>query len=135
MRSQLETDMRTAELFRSCANEHVAAAAMACVGGALHRRVSEAARGAGLTSGALVARLVADFDRKASPRRRKSLEKSMTRHQTPILAGLRLVVESALEGAWDHAESRSPAALRAGAPWPHAAALRPEETPVKRLHS
>jgi hypothetical protein len=99
--------MRTTELFRSCANEHVAAAAMACIGGKLHKRVEVAARDAGLSNGAYVAQLVADYDRKASPRRRKYLEKGMGSDPMPILAGLRHVVESALEGEWDVAVSKS----------------------------
>ena len=99
--------MRTTELFRSCANEHVAAAAMACIGGRLHKRVEVAARRAGLSNGAYVARLVADYDRKASPGRRKHLEKGMVCGPMPILAGLRHVVESALEGEWDVAAASS----------------------------
>src|SRR5208282_6132950 len=101
--SKPEKFMRTNELFRSCANEHVAAAALACIGGPLEKRVAVAARRAGLSSGAFVARLVADYDRKASPMRKKSLEKGMFRNQMPILAGLRHVVQVALEGAWDNA--------------------------------
>jgi hypothetical protein len=101
--SKTEKFMRTTELFRSCANEHVAAAAMACIGGALERRVAVAARRAGLPVGAYVTRLVADYDRMASPRRRKSLERGMDLHDMPILAGLRHVVHTALEGAWDMA--------------------------------
>jgi hypothetical protein len=101
--------MRTTELFRSCANEHVAAAAMACIGGALERRVAAAARRAGLSPGAYVTRLVADYDRKAGPRRRKSLEQGMVRHDMPILAGLRHVVHTALEGAWDIAGPKADA--------------------------
>jgi hypothetical protein len=96
--------MRSNELFRSCANEHVAAAALACIGGALHRRVMAAARRAGLSSGAYVANLLADYDRKASPRRRNHLEQGMMRQPMPILAGLRHVVESAMDGEWDVAQ-------------------------------
>ncbi len=109
--------MRTAELFRTCANEYVAAAALACIGGRLERRVAAAAHRADLSVGAYVARLVADYDRMASPRRRKLLEMGMLRHDTPLLAGLRHVVETALEGAWDGAlgvvddYSRTPASL------------------------
>jgi hypothetical protein len=99
--------MRTTELFRSCANEHVAAAAMACIGGKLHKRVEVAARCAGVSNGAYVARLVADYDRKASPRRRKHLEQGMGGDPMPILAGLRHVVESALEGEWDASPASS----------------------------
>jgi hypothetical protein len=93
--------MRTTELFRSCANEHVAAAALACIGGKLQRRVTAAARRAGVSAGVLVAELVADYDRKASPKLRRILEIGMLRNEMPILAGLRHVVETALEGAWE----------------------------------
>lgn len=93
--------MRSIELFRTCANEHVAAAALACIGGKLQKRVAAAAQSAGLPPGAMVARLVAEYDRKAGPARRKILEMGMVRHEMPILAGLRHVVETALEGAWD----------------------------------
>lgn len=95
--------MRTTELFRTCANEHVAAAALACIGGKLERRVTAAARRAGLPAGAFVVELVADYDRKASPNCRKALEMGMVRQDMPILAGLRHVVEMAMEGAWEAA--------------------------------
>jgi hypothetical protein len=108
-----ETFMRTSELFRTCANEHVAAAALACIGGKLQRRVAAAARNAGVPAGALVARLAADYDRKASPLRRKMLETGMVRSEMPILTGLRHVVETALEDAWD--ATRDIARAEAGA--------------------
>jgi hypothetical protein len=93
--------MRTMELFRTCANEHVAAAALACIGGKLEKRVATAASRLNVSSGAFVAGLVADYDRKASVKRRKMLESGMVRSDMPILVGLRHVVETALEGAWD----------------------------------
>lgn len=105
--------MRTSELFRTCANEHVAAAALACIGGKLQRRVAAAARNAGVPAGAFVARLAADYDRKASPLRRKMLETGMVRSEMPILTGLRHVVETALEDAWD--ATRDIARAEAGA--------------------
>jgi hypothetical protein len=98
-----EISMRTTELFRTCANEHVAAAALACIGGRFERRVGVAARRAGLSIGAFVAGLVAEYDRKASPRRRKVLEMGMFGNDMPILAGLRHVVETTLDDAWDAA--------------------------------
>jgi hypothetical protein len=109
--------MRTTELFRSCANEHVAAAAMACIGGKLHKRVEAAARRAGVSSGVYVARLVADYDRKASPKRRKHLEQGMGCDPMPILAGLRHVVESALEGQWDVATPKADVTERTEIHW------------------
>jgi hypothetical protein len=98
--------MRTTELFRSCSNEYVAAAALACIGGALERRVEAAARSAGLSRGAYVVRLLLDYDRKAGPKHKKSLEQGMCLNEMPILAGLRHVVETVLEDAWDAAEAR-----------------------------
>ncbi len=104
--------MRTTELFRTCANEHVAAAALACLGGKFERRVAAAARRAGKPAGAFVSALLADYDRKASPRRRKLLELGMFRHDMPLLAGLRHVLETALEGAWDVARDAAPSVGR-----------------------
>jgi len=87
--------MRTTELFRTCVNEHVA--------GKFERRVAAAARRAGLPAGAFVAGMVADYDRKASPHRRKLLETGMVHDPMPILAGLRHVLETALDGDLDPA--------------------------------
>jgi hypothetical protein len=142
--------MRTNELFRTCANEYVAAAALASIGGRLERRVAAAARRADLSIGAYVARLVADYDRNASPRRRKTLEMGMLRHDTPLLAGLRHVLETALEGAWDgapdvvpdYSQARPTVAARdvsSHFSWsaPRHGALRPRESApaLKSLHS
>jgi hypothetical protein len=93
--------MEASELFRSCANEHVAAAALVCLGGALVARIDRAALPAGLTRGALVASLVAEYDRKASPGMRRQLLRGMRRAEMPILAGLRHVLEAALNQAFD----------------------------------
>jgi hypothetical protein len=133
-----EKFMRSTELFRSCANEHVAAAALACIGGTLEKRVTVAARVAGLSLGAYVAGLVADYDRKAGPKRRKSLEQGMIRHQTPILAGLRHVVHVALAGDWDVPTARSGGAVKVledgRIRWPHdLSALERNEATLKSL--
>jgi hypothetical protein len=129
--------MRSRELFRSCANEHVAAAALACIGGTLHRRVVAAARRAGLSNGAYVASLLADYDRKASPRRRKHLEQGMSCQPMPILAGLRHVVETAMDGEWDVASEGacSEAEIARLVPWPVSRARRTRGTQVKMLYS
>ncbi len=131
--------MRSTELFRSCSNEHVAAAAMACIGGALEKRVVAAARSAGLSHGAYVVRLLVDYDRKAGPKRRKALEQGMSRGDMPILAGLRHVVETALEEAWDQVgatreegdDDLDPAVF----PWSGGAALLRDGAVLKVLHS
>ena len=99
--------MDSSELFRTCANEHVAAAALMSLGGALVARVDGAALPTGQTRGALVAGLVAEYDRKASPALRKQLVRAMGRAQMPILAGLRHVLEVALRGAFESAPRRA----------------------------
>jgi len=98
--------MEASELFRSCANEHVAAAALLCIGGALVSRIDKAALPAGVTRGALVARLVGDYERKASPALRRTLMRGMSRSETPILDGLRHVLDCALGGMLDLAPHR-----------------------------
>lgn len=93
--------MRTTELFRTCANEHVAAAALASLGGRLRRRVTTLARRDGLSTGCLVAALIAEYDRRASIGRRRELEAQMKGGDMPLLAGLRHVLETALISAWE----------------------------------
>jgi hypothetical protein len=107
--------MEASELFRSCANEHVAAAALLCLGGALVGRIDRAALPSGLTRGAQVARLVEEYERKASPAMRRQLLRGMSRAEMPILAGLRHVLDAALNQAFDiaprpsrHPKWRSP---------------------------
>jgi hypothetical protein len=129
--------MGSKELFRSCANEHVAAAALACVGGTLHRRVTAAARRVGLSSGAYVSSLLADYDRKASPHRRRHLEQGMRCAPMPILAGLRHVVETALDGEWDVASEVVPSEAETTTliTWPVGRARRSRGASVKMLYS
>jgi hypothetical protein len=129
--------MRSNELFRSCANEHVAAAALACIGGTLHRRVTAAASRAGLSSGAYVANLLADYDRKATPRRRNHLEQGMMREPMPILAGLRHVVETAMDEDWDVASEGacSESETAALVTWPVGRARRARATTNKVAYS
>ncbi|MCW2285976.1 hypothetical protein M2323_003813 [Rhodoblastus acidophilus] len=99
--------MDSSELFRSCANEHVAAAALMSLGGALVERIDRAALPIGVTRGAFVANLLAEYDRKASPELRKQLVRAMSRAQMPILAGLRHVLQVALRGAFEPAPRRA----------------------------
>jgi len=99
--------MDSGELFRTCANEHVAAAALLCVGGALVARIDTVALSDGLTRGAQVARFLAEYDRRASPALRKRLVRAMGRAQMPLLTGLRHVLEVALRGAFESAPRRA----------------------------
>jgi hypothetical protein len=99
--------MEAKELFRTCANEHVAAGALLSLGGALLRRIDAAASSAEVSRGALAAGLVVEYDRKASPAMRRQLMRSMRRAQMPILAGLRHVLDASLRGVFDVAPRRS----------------------------
>ena len=111
--------MRTTELFRTCANEHVAAAALASLGGRLRRKVAALARRDGVSAGRLVAGVLADYDRRASPGRRRELEQQMKGGDMPVLAGLRQVLEIGLAGAWelDAATSASSGRAATGRGW------------------
>jgi hypothetical protein len=132
-----EKFMRTTELFRTCSNEHVASAALSCIGGALERRVEKAAHRAGISRGAYVVRLLLDYERQADLKRRNILQQGMARQEMPILAGLQHVIESALEGAWDgetrdeNAKSRVDPSLI----WSGAAALLRDGSVHEILHS
>jgi hypothetical protein len=99
--------MEAGQLFRSCANEHVAAAALASLGGALARRIDSVALPAGLTRGVLVASLVAEYERDASPALLRQLSQRMRNSDMPILAGLRHVLEASLNGALDSEPGRA----------------------------
>ena len=91
------------ELFRTCANEHVAGRRL----GLYRRKAAEARAPCAAQSGpacrpALLSRACRrNMIGRQGQARRKSLEMGMFRHEMPILAGLRHVVETALEGAWD----------------------------------
>jgi hypothetical protein len=133
-----EKFMRTSELFRTCSNEHVASAALACIGGALQRRVESAARRAGISRGEYVVHLLLDYERKADLKRKKALQLGMDQHEMPILAGLQHVVEIALEDAWDGEARREEGAKQLIDPrliWTGAAAVLRDGSVHEILHS
>ncbi len=100
--------MHASELFRTCANEHVADAAVSSIGGLLASRIDTMAGLVGETRGALVVRLVDEYDRKASPSLRRQLDLGMGHDDMPLLAGLRHVLEQALTSTWDTEPRRAP---------------------------
>jgi hypothetical protein len=89
--------MLSNEILRTCNNEHIAAAALGCIGGALEHRVARAAQAEGLSNGAYVARVVRAFPQKTGPAGLSCLQQRIDGDEMPILAGLALIVETALQ--------------------------------------
>jgi len=88
--------MLSNEILRTCNNEHIAAA-LGCIGGVLEHRVARAAQEEGLTSGAYVARVVRAFPQKTGPAGLSCLQQRINGDEMPILAGLAMIVETALQ--------------------------------------
>ena len=80
------------EILRSCANPHIAAAAVASVGGAFASRVGLLAGAAGMDSGAFVAREVIRFSEEGGEDLRGDLARALRGSDQPILLGLQLIV-------------------------------------------
>ncbi len=89
--------MLIADLIHSCSNEHVAQAAVACIGGHFAERVRYVAGKNGLNAGRFVAIVVRNFARRASNETREALCRKVAGADQPLLHGLRHVVEPALE--------------------------------------
>ncbi len=90
------------EIVATCSNPHVARAAVASIGGDFAR--DAAARH--LSSGMLASRLVRDFARRAGDGDWEGLGKAIRDADTPILDGLRHILQRGLEfGKEDHSPS------------------------------
>ena len=88
--------MLMADILHSCADEGIAAAAVASIGGPFAAAVRAEAGRTGLTTGALTASLVSGFARDASERDWRELTAAMAGADHPVLAGLQAMAESAL---------------------------------------
>ena len=80
------------EILRSCSNTHIAAAAVASIGGAFALRVGLLARSAGSSEGVYVAHLVQRFALDAGTEERDTLAAALHHSDQPILLGLQLIV-------------------------------------------
>jgi hypothetical protein len=89
--------MITREIVVSCSNPHVARAAVASIGGDFARQFSREAARHKLSSGMLASRLVSDFARMANDSDWKGVKDAVRGAETPILAGLRHILERGLE--------------------------------------
>lgn len=89
--------MLIADLIHSCSNDHVAQAALACIGGRFADRVRAAAQEKGVGVGRYIAMVVRDFARRADDAARAELWAKMEGADQPLLKGLRAVLEPALD--------------------------------------
>ncbi len=85
------------EIVVTCSNPHVARAAVASIGGDFARRFARDAADRNLSSGMLASRLVGDFARRAGEGDWEDVGKATRGADTPILTGLRYILERGLE--------------------------------------
>jgi len=84
------------EVFDSCANPKVAAAALASIGGDVAASVRGVAAQNGVPAGVLVAELVREFREHSRPSVVASAEEAMRRSELPVLAVLQQIIVHAL---------------------------------------
>lgn len=89
--------MLIADLIHSCSNDHVARAALACIGGRFAERVGAAAEDKGISVGRYIVTVVRDFARRADDAAHAELWAKMEGDDQPLLKGLRAVLEPALD--------------------------------------
>ncbi len=112
--------MLVADILHSCTHEHIAAAAVASIGGDFAAAMRSAAVRSGLSVGALTASIVSGFAIDATERDWRQLTDAMADEDQPLLSGLRAIAERMLR---KRAElGRDPATRRGRVPVPHAAA-------------
>src|SRR5271157_3649669 len=85
------------EIVLTCSNPHVARAAVASIGGDFARRFERDAASRNLSSGMLASRLVRDFARRADETDWGGVGKATRGADTPILTGLRYILEWGLD--------------------------------------
>ena len=85
------------EIMTSCSNDSVAQAALASIGGAFAARIEARADGQGLRAGQLAAEAVRQFSAGALARDIEGLRTAISGHDQPVLAGLRHILEAAIQ--------------------------------------
>jgi hypothetical protein len=104
--------MITREIVITCSNPHIARAAVASIGGDFARQFSREAALRKLSSGNLASRLVSDFARIAKDSDWDDVADAIRGADTPILTGLRHILERALEAENDEDGYSSPSSER-----------------------
>ncbi len=85
------------EIVSTCSNPHVAHAAVASIGGDFARRFERDAANRNLSSGMLAAHLVREFVCRASDSDWERVGKATRGADTPVLTGLRYILERGLD--------------------------------------
>lgn len=85
------------EIVVTCSNPHVASAAVASIGGEFARRFERDAANRSLSSGMLASCLVRDFARRADDSDWESVGEATRGADTPVLTGLRYILERGLD--------------------------------------
>ena len=91
--------MSIEEIVNTCSHENVAQAAVASLGIDFASRVRTEAESHGVAMGALVARIVREFDAAADAGERRAVYRAMDRTDQPLLSGLRFILEGRLRAA------------------------------------
>ncbi len=99
LRSEFERVQRmiVREIVTTCSNPHVARAAVISIGGDFARRFERVAATRNLSSGMLASRLVGRFTRRAEDSDWEGVREATRNAETPILSGLRYLLERGLE--------------------------------------
>jgi len=85
------------EIVVTCSNPHIARAAVASIGGEFARRFEREGANSNLSSGMLASRLVRDFACGADDSDWEGVGEATRGADTPILTGLRYILERGLE--------------------------------------
>ncbi len=85
------------EIVSTCSNPHIARAALASIGGDFARRFERDAANLNMSSGVLASRLVRHFVRRADDSDWEGARQATRGAGTPILSGLRYILERGLE--------------------------------------
>jgi hypothetical protein len=91
---QRETTMMFAEIIHSCTKEKLDEAAVASISASFARDIQSVAEARDMVVGEYAAGLVRRFHWRASDADRLALSRAMMRSQTPVLAGLRHILEA-----------------------------------------
>ena len=89
--------MMVREIVSTCSNPHVANAAVLSIGGDFARRFERDAAARNLSSGMLAARLVRHFVSRADVADWETARAAMRKADTPVLSGLRYILEREIE--------------------------------------
>ena len=89
--------MLVADLLHSCANDSVAEAAVASIGGDFTTEIRAEATRRGMSVGHLASSVVRNFARVASERDWRDLNEATRGEDTPVLAGLRVILSRQTE--------------------------------------